>query len=315
MSKYSKPREAAEYFGVSLHSLRRWEKEDKIQAIRTPSGQRRYDIASYTGISNQGRKRTTIAYARVSSRGQKADLVRDRVRDSAIDRLQSFSNSILKLNSSLISPVVLISKDQDLEPFWNESVAAMSNLLWSPTKIDSPVLGLTSFNGGASKTARESWFSTKTVYPQNENWSRTYLPLFTSMRQAQATPTVADCTDLENTNLQSKKIRIYPSSELEKVWKQWLAACRYCYNQAIAKQRESNTRISRLKLRNLVMQSDLPAWVKETPCHIRQNAIFDAHQAYSASRNARFKSIREPRQTIKFNPTFRTSGFTADGQR
>jgi putative transposase len=121
------------------------------------------------------------------------------------------------------------------------------------------------------------------------------------MRAAQATPTVADCTDLENTNLQSKKIRIYPSCELEKVWKQWLAACRYCYNQAIAKQRESNTGISRLKLRNLVMQSDLPAWVKETPCHIRQNAIFDAHQAYSASRNARFKSIREPRQTIKFN--------------
>jgi predicted site-specific integrase-resolvase len=76
MSKYSKPRETAEYFGVCLHTLRRWEKEDKIQAIRTPSGQRRYDIASYTGISNQGRKRTTIAYARVSSRGQKADLDR-----------------------------------------------------------------------------------------------------------------------------------------------------------------------------------------------------------------------------------------------
>lgn len=49
------------------------------------------------------------------------------------------------------------------------------------------------------------------------------------------------------------------------------------------------------------MQSDLPDWVKETPCHIRQNAIFDAHQAYSASRNAKFRSIREPRQTIKFN--------------
>lgn len=63
-------------FGVCLHTLRRWEKNGKIQAIKTPSGQRRYDIASYTGISNERTQRTIIAYARVSSRGQKADLDR-----------------------------------------------------------------------------------------------------------------------------------------------------------------------------------------------------------------------------------------------
>ncbi|MDT9301072.1 MAG: helix-turn-helix domain-containing protein, partial [Limnospira sp. PMC 1281.21] len=27
---------------------------------------------------------------------------------------------------------------------------------------------------------------------------------------------------------------MYPSPELNQVWRQWLAACRYCYNQAIA---------------------------------------------------------------------------------
>ncbi|WP_156331974.1 MULTISPECIES: IS607 family transposase [Planktothricoides] len=62
--------------GVCLHTLRRWERDGKIQAIRTPSGQRRYDIASYTGISNKRTQRAIIAYARVSSRGQKADLDR-----------------------------------------------------------------------------------------------------------------------------------------------------------------------------------------------------------------------------------------------
>ncbi|MEA5538387.1 hypothetical protein VB834_05000 [Limnoraphis robusta Tam1] len=30
----------------------------------------------------------------------------------------------------------------------------------------------------------------------------------------------------------------------------------------------SGKRLSKLKLRNQVMQSDLPEWVKETPCHI-----------------------------------------------
>lgn len=76
MPKYTSPSETSQYFGVCLHTLRRWERDGKIQAIRTPSGQRRYDIASYTGISNKRTQRAIIAYARVSSRGQKADLDR-----------------------------------------------------------------------------------------------------------------------------------------------------------------------------------------------------------------------------------------------
>lgn len=66
-------------------------------------------------------------------------------------------------------------------------------------------------------------------------------------------------------------------------------------------QRNAKSRISKLKLRNMVMQSDLPQWVKEVPCHIKQNAVFDAHQAYSASKDAKFRSVRDPQQTVKFN--------------
>ncbi|WP_435369132.1 helix-turn-helix domain-containing protein, partial [Limnospira platensis] len=79
-----------------------------------------------------------------------------------------------------------------------------------------------------------------------------------------STASVSDYTDGVNTKLRSKKIRIYPSPELNQVWRKWLAACRYCYNQAIALSR-SGKRLSKLKLRNEVMQSDLPEWVKETP--------------------------------------------------
>ncbi|MDT9180972.1 MAG: transposase, partial [Limnospira sp. PMC 1291.21] len=100
---------------------------------------------------------------------------------------------------------------------------------------------------------------------------------------------------------------MYPSPELNQVWRKWLAACRYCYNQAIALSR-SGKRLSKLKLRNKVMQSDLPEWVKETPCHIRQNAIFDAYQALSASPDARFRSCRDSSQGIKFNNTNFSSG-------
>jgi len=45
------------------------------------------------------------------------------------------------------------------------------------------------------------------------------------------------------------------------MWNQWISACRYCFNQAIAYQKEHG-RIPRGKLRNMIMQSDLPDWVR-----------------------------------------------------
>jgi putative resolvase len=74
LDNYSTPRQAAEHFGVCLHTLRRWEKDGIIAAIRTPAGQRRYLINSYAGRNTTNLR--TILYARVSSRGQKADLDR-----------------------------------------------------------------------------------------------------------------------------------------------------------------------------------------------------------------------------------------------
>jgi DNA binding domain, excisionase family len=75
MARYVKPREAADYFGVCLHTLRRWEQKGWIKAIRTPSGRaRRYDLDSY--IRTPKKAKRVVLYARVSSRGQKPDLER-----------------------------------------------------------------------------------------------------------------------------------------------------------------------------------------------------------------------------------------------
>ena len=76
MVKYVSPREAAEHFDVSLHTLRRWESKGWIEAIRTPSGrERRYDLDSY--VKSKPKHPTQIVlYARVSSQAQKPDLER-----------------------------------------------------------------------------------------------------------------------------------------------------------------------------------------------------------------------------------------------
>jgi putative resolvase len=71
---------ASELLGVSISTLRRWETDGKIKAERTQGKHRRYDINKLKPelfrISLGHRK--TIAYARVSSNDQKADLSRQK---------------------------------------------------------------------------------------------------------------------------------------------------------------------------------------------------------------------------------------------
>lgn len=80
-------RKAAQELGVSPETLRRWEAEGKIPVERTPGGHRRYDLALLRGGSRTAlelQNRITVAYARVSSHDQKADL------DRQIELLETF---------------------------------------------------------------------------------------------------------------------------------------------------------------------------------------------------------------------------------
>lgn len=72
--RYVTPKEATQVLGVNERTLRRWEADGKINTIKTPSGQRRYDITGYT--TQFVSQRVDIIYARVSSRAQKPDLDR-----------------------------------------------------------------------------------------------------------------------------------------------------------------------------------------------------------------------------------------------
>ena len=71
---------ASEVLGVSITTLRRWELEGKLIPERTTSGHRRYDLGKLKPelIHAAGDERRTIAYARVSSYDQKADLERQK---------------------------------------------------------------------------------------------------------------------------------------------------------------------------------------------------------------------------------------------
>jgi excisionase family DNA binding protein len=72
--------EAAEILGVSNTTLRRWEASGKLVPERTAGNQRRYRLSQINPalVRNAEADRKTIAYARVSSHDQKADLERQK---------------------------------------------------------------------------------------------------------------------------------------------------------------------------------------------------------------------------------------------
>jgi excisionase family DNA binding protein len=70
------PKEAAKILGVHVSSLRRWENEGKLKAIRTPGGQRRFILEEIEEVAGIPRTIRTICYGRVSTHSQSDDLQR-----------------------------------------------------------------------------------------------------------------------------------------------------------------------------------------------------------------------------------------------
>jgi putative resolvase len=73
--------EAGVKLGIHPSTLRRWEHQGLVVPDRTAGGHRRYDLVTLMPLAGKlvdesEKHRTTIAYARVSSHDQKADLIR-----------------------------------------------------------------------------------------------------------------------------------------------------------------------------------------------------------------------------------------------
>lgn len=79
--KYIRPEEACRRLRVCADTLRSWDREGKIECVKTKGGHRRYKLSSV--IQLQGEEvvdkrveRRKVCYARVSTAGQKKDLER-----------------------------------------------------------------------------------------------------------------------------------------------------------------------------------------------------------------------------------------------
>jgi excisionase family DNA binding protein len=79
-TRYVTPKKACKILGVHYKTLYNWEKNKKIETIRTPGGKRLYNVNKYIeknlNIKPMPKKRLKICYCRVSTRNQKDDLLR-----------------------------------------------------------------------------------------------------------------------------------------------------------------------------------------------------------------------------------------------
>jgi predicted site-specific integrase-resolvase len=79
--EYLSTKEARKLLSVSIDTLRSWDKQGKINTIRTPSGFRMYsksDIYNILGCTLDSPKKKKVCYARVSSKKQEDDLLRQK---------------------------------------------------------------------------------------------------------------------------------------------------------------------------------------------------------------------------------------------
>jgi len=79
-NNYLSPKKTCEILGVYYKTLYKWEKDGKIDVIRTPGGKRFYNVEKYIreniNINQNSKERIKICYCRVSTYNQKDDLVR-----------------------------------------------------------------------------------------------------------------------------------------------------------------------------------------------------------------------------------------------
>jgi putative transposase len=107
-----------------------------------------------------------------------------------------------------------------------------------------------------------------------------------------------------------KKIRVYPDSKLNSIWRHWLAGCRFVYNRCI-EALKNGFQGSSYDLEAQIL-NDLPDWLKTVPRHPKANAVQDAYDAWRQAKTnngeAKFRRCRQSVATIKFKNGNYTKG-------
>jgi len=210
---------------------------------------------------------------------------------------QLFSNPNSLITSWLqMSVLELIGKEKVLKPFWTKQCTILSQKLWLPIETDYVVSHSNFWNGSSIKMELNSWFSIKKMNnPLNKNSLMTSSPLFTSI----------PVEKWEKDVIRTRKIRLYPTNEQQKIMKGWMSTRRYVYNKVLAHIKKDKEKITFFDLRNKYVTAknnpNVEVWETETPKDIRAGAVSDVVNNYKTS-----FSLLKNRQISGFNMRFQS---------
>ena len=252
------------------------------------------------------------------------------------DNLNTLANDTQRLSLFQKLEVDSILRGKSCSPFYNELCSMIFKGLSLPTQTDSADLDLNWLGGYANKMNATSWFSITANFHQNKNSYQICCP--------SSIASVLGYTGLENTEKRSTqnygknpfkksqnqppnslvKMPIFPCEALHKIWKQWLAAYRWVYNQCIQCFNTSAKLPDGVSLdQHIQGLQQLPEneWTK---ClgKTRQEAVCEAEQARKQAKKAwlakpkgdrtqfkmRFRSCRDKSQVIQFKNDAYKSG-------
>lgn len=244
------------------------------------------------------------------------------------DNLNTCANDIQRLKSFQKLGQDSILRGENCSPFYNELCSMIFSALSLPTPIGYADLDLNWLGGFANRMSANSWFSTTVNSAPNKSLWQICCP--------SSTVSLLGFTDSENiekklelsygliTYKKSQKIQpnsvskipILPSKELHLVWKQWLAAYRWVYNQCIEFFNSGLSLPKGLSLDQHIQNLQQFHHNEWTKClgKTRQEAVCEAEQARKQAKrawialpkelrgffNMKFRSCRNKSQVIQF---------------
>lgn len=202
-------------------------------------------------------------------------------------------NNSLEQIISKTSEMYLTSKENDYKPFWDESCDEISYNLLSHIQIDSAYLK-TYFRDQENK----SWFLTENKFHKIEDSQKNFLQYYKS--------SFVECERLD-TQIKSRKIRIYPTQQQKILFKRWFVVSRKFYNETLVIYKNGSNKVWNKVFQEIAEQNKDYDYIKSVPYQVKNRAIKDYKDALSINKRKakrlgkpfemKFRSKKNPKQT------------------
>lgn len=159
---------------------------------------------------------------------------------------------------------------EDRKAFYNDFCKDISSHLLSHKDIDCAMSGCDSSSFAMNV---KSWFSTKQVTIHNKNSQKNYIQIFMPSR----TGSMTSGTIVTKT----RRIRIYPTQQQKKLFKQWFGVGRKVYNTCVNHFNDKDIEFKGwMKMSTLVLHSLTEDYMMSVPYQIKNMSVKDSYTSW-----------------------------------